>query len=58
MPCDTYGTKPTPIIQNMAISYAYRSMKNVDIKCVVYGQYDHMLNKSIIFDITPIDFNG
>ena len=36
--CITYGTKPTPIIESMALSYAYR-LKNVKVECIVYGRY-------------------
>ncbi len=56
--CDTYGTKPTPIIQNMAVNYAYRAMSNVNVGCVVYGQFDHVLGKSVIFDITALFYMG
>lgn len=52
--CYTYGTKPTPIIENMAIGYAHRAMKDVQVGCIVYGQLDHVLQKSYIFDITPL----
>jgi len=36
--CITYGTKPTPIIESMALSYAHR-LKNVSVECIVYGRY-------------------
>ena len=38
--CITYGTKPTPIIESMALSYAYR-LKSVSVKCIVYGRNFH-----------------
>ena len=37
--CITYGTKPTPIVESMALSYAYRLKKGVSIGCIVYGRY-------------------
>ena len=37
--CITYGTKPTPIVESMAISYAYKIKKNVSVGCIVYGRY-------------------
>lgn len=37
--CCTYGTKPTPIIEMMAMNYAYRVFKNVSMK-IVYGAID------------------
>lgn len=38
--CITFGTKPTSIVLNMALSYAYRLKENVSIGCIVYGRYD------------------
>ena len=52
--CITYGTKPFPIIQTMAMNYAYRIKKNVSIGCVVYGAMDHNTNKSAIYDVTSL----
>jgi len=52
--CNTFGTKPTPIIENMAAKYAAKAMDNVTVECVVYGQMDHVLHKSILFDITAL----
>jgi len=37
--CITYGTKPTPILESMALRYAYQLKKNVSIGCIVYGRY-------------------
>lgn len=52
--CNTYGSKPTPIIQTMVANYAYRALNNVTIGCIVYGQYDHETGKSTIYDITAL----
>ena len=52
--CMTYGAKPTPIIEMMALSYAYRALDNVNIGCIVYGKFDHSTNESMIYDITSL----
>jgi hypothetical protein len=39
--CMTYGMKPMPIAELMAIQYAYRVLKNVSIGCLVYGEVDY-----------------
>ena len=54
--CATFGTKPTPIIQNMAVRYACKAMTGVTLGCEVYGQMDHALGKSFIFDITALQY--
>ena len=54
--CMTYGNKPIPIAEFMAINYAYRVMKDVLIGCLVYGEMDHSTKPSAlkIFDITAL----
>ncbi len=52
--CITYGTKPTSLIEVMALQYAYRIKKNASIGCVVYGQYDHDTDCSRLFDETAL----
>ena len=54
--CLTYGNKPMPIAELMAIQYAYRALKNVSIDCLVYGEVDHSKKESpmCIFDITAL----
>ena len=52
--CLTYGTKPIPIIQMMALNFAYRSLKGVTIECIVYGQKVWSENKTYIYDITGL----
>lgn len=39
--CLTYGDKPMPIAELMAIQYGYRVLNNVSIGCLVYGEKDH-----------------
>ncbi len=50
--CMTFGTKPIPIIQNMALNYAYKIHKDIVIGCIAYGQFEHESNKAKIYDIT------
>ncbi len=54
--CMTYGNKPMPIAEMMAIQYAYRVLNNVTIECLVYGELDHSKpdNPMSIFDITSL----
>lgn len=53
--CLTYGNKPMPIAELMAIQYGYRVRDNVSIGCLVYGEKDHSDNHILkIFDITAL----
>ena len=54
--CFTYGVKPMPIAELMALQYVYRIKKNVSIGCLVYGEMDHSVEpqKLRIFDITAL----
>lgn len=52
--CITYGSKPFPLIQIMALNYAYRIRKNVSIGCIVYGGVNHNNKKMEIYDITSL----
>lgn len=53
--CITYGSKPFPLIQMMALNYAHRIKKNVSIGCIVYGANDHNnKGKMTIYDITSL----
>lgn len=52
--CLTYGTKPIPVVQMMALNFAYRSLTGVQIGCIVYGQKVWSENKTYIFDITSL----
>lgn len=36
--CMTYGTKPFPILEMMALSYAYQVRDNVSVESIVYGK--------------------
>lgn len=54
--CLTYGNKPMPIAELMAIQYAYRLRKDVRIGCLVYGEVDHSApgKPMRVFDITAL----
>ena len=52
----TYGTKPFPIVEMMALNYAYKLKKNTDIGCIVYGSYDPVTGVSEINDVSPLFF--
>lgn len=54
--CLTFGMKPMPMAELMAIQYAYRVMKNVSIGCLVYGEVDYSSTPAVmrVFDITPL----
>ncbi|GHV37281.1 hypothetical protein FACS1894187_13610 [Synergistales bacterium] len=56
--CITYGTKPTPIIETMALNYAYRLKKDISIGCIVYGRYLHgdANYNGMIYDTTALFF--
>ena len=56
--CATYGTKPIPIIEMMALDYAYRVKKDVTIGSVVYGKIDRRNNdlQAKLYDITALFF--
>jgi hypothetical protein len=39
--CITYGTKPTPIVQFIALNYAYKLKSGASIGCIAYGRFLH-----------------
>lgn len=52
--CITYGNKPIPIIINMALEYAYKIKKGIQIERIVYGQMDFTTRKAKLFDTTAL----
>lgn len=52
--CISYGSKPTPLIENLALNYAYRIKKDVSIECMVYGAIDFNTKQANIYDITSL----
>jgi len=55
--CATYGTKPIPIVEMMALNYVYRVKENVSVEKVVYGKVIRKNGELIganIYDITAL----
>jgi hypothetical protein len=52
--CITYGTKPTPIVETLALNYAYKLKKNVSVGCIVYGRFMHGQPNGTIYDTTAL----
>lgn len=56
--CMSYGTKAIPIIEMMALNYAYRAMHNTHITCIVYGatvfDKESKITEAKIYDMTPL----
>jgi hypothetical protein len=52
--CMTYGTKAIPVVQMMALNYAYKVRKNISIGCIVYGAVDFNTKETCIYDITSL----
>ena len=58
--CATYGTKPIPIVEMMAVNAAYKIRKGVTVECVAYGRAvrdsDGKIKNMILYDITALFF--
>lgn len=53
--CITYGSKPAPMVELMALRYARQLKKDTYISCVVYGKYDWRPDApSYIYDVTAL----
>lgn len=52
--CLTYGSKPTPLLEIMALNYGYRTFKDVCIEAIVYGEMDFVTGKKRIYDVTSL----
>lgn len=52
--CITFASKPSTMIEMYAISYAQKAFKNVEIKCIVYGHFDHETKVSTVYDMTRL----
>lgn len=50
----TFGTKPIPIIQIMALNYALRVMKDVKVECLCYGGVNFSNGAMSIYDVTSL----
>lgn len=52
--CMTYGSKLSPVVELMALRYARRLCRNVEIGCVVYGKMDHRAGRGWLYDTTAL----
>lgn len=52
--CITYGSKPVPMVEMMAMRYARQVKKDTYISCIVYGQYDRAQGITTIYDETAL----
>lgn len=54
--CLTYGRKLEPIVETLALNYAYKLKSNVSIGCIVYGLFHHTDSGSgtYIYDTTAL----
>lgn len=52
--CMTYGTKAIPILQMMALNFAYRAKINTHIGCIAYGKVDFNAKEAEIYDMTSL----
>lgn len=63
--CITFGTKPVPLVQMMAMRYAYHAKKNVLIGMIVYGKIEwkkevvdgkmiSVIDKAEVYDMTSM----
>lgn len=52
--CITYGFKPMPMIEVMALNYACKIKKNTRVKCVVYGEKDFSTGQMKVYDVTSL----
>lgn len=50
----TFGKKPVPIIQIMALNYALRVMKDVRVECLIYGDRIFGTENALIYDVTSL----
>jgi hypothetical protein len=50
----TFGPKPTPVVQMIALNYCMKNKKNVMIECISYGEIDHETKDRRLFDITSL----
>lgn len=56
--CISYGTKAVPIIEMMALNYAYRAKSDTHIGCIVYGatvfDKESKITEAKIYDMTSL----
>ncbi len=57
--CITFGTKPTPILELMAMHFAYKTKNNMKVRCIAYGKVNRKGNAPdsfCIYDVTALFF--
>ena len=56
--CITFGTKPIPIVELMALNFAYKTRKEVTIACIAYGKINwkgkNLPGEGDIYDVTAL----
>lgn len=50
----TYGSKPIPIVEMMALGFCTKNKTNVMVECLCYGEMDHNTNEKSLFDVTSL----
>jgi hypothetical protein len=50
----TFGPKPTPVVQMIALNYCMKNKKNVMIECISYGELDRKIEDRRLFDVTSL----
>lgn len=53
--CMTYGSKPVPIVEMLALNYTHCVLERTSVGCVVYGQNNHA-GEMKIYDISSLLF--
>ena len=52
--CITYGSKPSPMVELMALRYARMVRKGACVSCIVYGQVNFKTGEAKIYDETAL----
>ena len=52
--CITYGSKPAPMAELMALRYARLLKKDTYVSCIVYGQVNFQLKEAKLYDETAL----
>lgn len=52
--CITYGSKPSPMVELMALRYARQVKKDTYISCIAYGQVNFRTGEAGIYDETAL----
>jgi hypothetical protein len=53
--CMTFGSKPTPVVLSLALSYAHRFKKGTSVGRIVYGKFFHLEDRDgCLYDTTSL----